>query len=67
MEISNFASKVEEAYKIGKNKSGSDEAVKYMQEVVRKAENIERESKGEKTAQILNKNKVIRDNVDYEK
>jgi len=41
MEISDFASKVEKAYKDGKNKSNFNEAVNYMKSVVKKEEQKE--------------------------
>ena len=48
MEISDFASKVEKAYKDGKNKSNFNEAVNYMKSVVKKEEQKEKEALKEK-------------------
>lgn len=70
MEISDFANKVEKAYKDGKNRPGFNEAVNYMQDVVNKAEIKEREATTEKEkmeAKNVKANKEVRDEEDYEK
>lgn len=70
MEINDFASKVEKAYKDGKNRPGFNGAVKYMQDVVRKAEIREREAatkKAEMKAKNVKTNKEVRDEEDYTK
>lgn len=69
-EVSDFASKVEKAYKDGQNRPGFDKAVNYIRDVVKKAELEERQivtPKSINRSEQSKENKSLRNDDDYEK